>query len=156
MYRCKLFGFEITWCIQCNFSFKSKTNIESIGVCQIQKYISTSGNILPDLPPHCIDDADLSRRVKHLRKCKDTVWKRWSREYLCGLRENITSSIKTNSEGRTGEVASWHCPGALSKRRSSESCQIMFRQELPGKTSAACLSFGTFTWLSCLCTSPRT
>ena len=44
-------------------------------------------NILPDLSPHSIDDAYLSQRAQHLRKCKDAVWKRWSSEYLRGLRE---------------------------------------------------------------------
>lgn len=44
-------------------------------------------NILPELPPHHIDDANLRRRAKHLRQCKDALWKRWSSEYLRNLRE---------------------------------------------------------------------
>lgn len=44
-------------------------------------------NILPDLEPHHIADADLQRRAKYLRKCKATLWKRWSNEYLRSLRE---------------------------------------------------------------------
>ena len=44
-------------------------------------------NIIPDLPPHDIDDANLRRRAKHLRKCKDALWRRWSSEYLRNLRE---------------------------------------------------------------------
>ena len=46
-----------------------------------------NSNILPDLAPHHIDDADLRRRAKHLRKCKNALWKRWSSEYLRNLRE---------------------------------------------------------------------
>ena len=39
-------------------------------------------NILPDLQPHHIADVDLRHRAKHLRQCKDAMWKRWSNEYL--------------------------------------------------------------------------
>ena len=44
-------------------------------------------NIIPDLEPHHCADADLRKRAKHLLKCKDAVWKRWSSEYLRSLRE---------------------------------------------------------------------
>ena len=44
-------------------------------------------NILPDLEPHHVDDVDLRRRAKHLSKCKNAVWKRWSSEYVRSLRE---------------------------------------------------------------------
>ena len=33
-------------------------------------------NILPNLQPHHIADVDLRRRAKHLRQCKDAMWKR--------------------------------------------------------------------------------
>ena len=32
-------------------------------------------------------DADLRKRVKYLRRCKEVLWNRWSREYLKSLRE---------------------------------------------------------------------
>lgn len=44
-------------------------------------------NILPDLEPHHVADVDLRRRAKHLSKCKNAVWKRWSSEYVRSLRE---------------------------------------------------------------------
>ena len=44
-------------------------------------------NIIPDLEPHHCADVDLRKRAKHLLKCKDAVWKRWSSEYLRSLRE---------------------------------------------------------------------
>ncbi|XP_078345136.1 uncharacterized protein LOC144667518 [Oculina patagonica] len=44
-------------------------------------------NILPDLEPHHVDDVDLRRRAKHLSKCKNALWKRWSSEYVRSLRE---------------------------------------------------------------------
>ena len=33
-------------------------------------------NILPDLPPHHNDDANLRHRAKHLCKCKVELWKK--------------------------------------------------------------------------------
>ena len=44
-------------------------------------------DILPDLAPQNIGDPDLRRRAKHLRKCKEVFWKRWSSEYLRFFRE---------------------------------------------------------------------
>ncbi|XP_022794066.1 uncharacterized protein LOC111332863 [Stylophora pistillata] len=44
-------------------------------------------NMLPELEPHCVQEHDLQKRAKYLRKCKDTPWSRWTREYLHGLRE---------------------------------------------------------------------
>ena len=44
-------------------------------------------NILPDLAPHHIGNLNLRRRAKHLRKCKEALWRRWSSEYLRSLRE---------------------------------------------------------------------
>ena len=44
-------------------------------------------NMLPELEPHRIEEHDLRKRAKYLRKCKDTLWSRWTREYLRGLRE---------------------------------------------------------------------
>lgn len=44
-------------------------------------------NIVPEREPHTIDDQDLRKRAKHLRRCKEALWKRWSTEYLRGLRE---------------------------------------------------------------------
>ena len=44
-------------------------------------------NILPELEPHHNEDQDLRRRAKHLIRCKEAVWKRWSTEYVRSLRE---------------------------------------------------------------------
>jgi len=44
-------------------------------------------NALPVLEPHHIQDYNLRRRAKYLHKCKDAVWSRWTKEYLCGLQE---------------------------------------------------------------------
>ncbi|XP_044179548.1 uncharacterized protein LOC122961024 [Acropora millepora] len=44
-------------------------------------------NVLPERQPHHEGNQQLRKREKHLRKCKDAMWKRWTNEYLRGLRE---------------------------------------------------------------------
>ena len=46
-----------------------------------------SSNVLPEMQPHRVDDRDLRKRVKFLKRCKEVVWKRWRNEYIRGLRE---------------------------------------------------------------------
>ena len=53
-------------------------------------------NYLPDEEPSDVQDRDLRKRRKYLRKCKDALWKRWKSEYIRALRErhNVTHSGK--------------------------------------------------------------
>jgi hypothetical protein len=44
-------------------------------------------NLIPQRDPNAIEDRDLRKRAKHLRKCKDALWSRWSTEYIKSLRE---------------------------------------------------------------------
>ena len=44
-------------------------------------------NTLPELELHNVQDYDLRKRAKYLRKCKDALWSRWTTEYLRRLRE---------------------------------------------------------------------
>ncbi|XP_068749105.1 uncharacterized protein [Montipora capricornis] len=46
-----------------------------------------NSNVLPELQPHHIEKADLRKRARHMLKCKEAVWRRWSKEYLRSLRE---------------------------------------------------------------------
>ena len=46
-----------------------------------------SSNVLPEMESHRVDDRDLRKRAKFLKRCKDAVWKRWTNEYVRGLRE---------------------------------------------------------------------
>ena len=41
----------------------------------------------PELAAHHLEDTDLWKRAKYLFKCKEAIWRRWSNEYLRGLRE---------------------------------------------------------------------
>jgi nicotinic acid mononucleotide adenylyltransferase len=44
-------------------------------------------NTILQLEPHNIEDTDLRKRAKYLRRCKDAVWHRWTKEYLRALRQ---------------------------------------------------------------------
>ena len=37
-----------------------------------------NSNVLPELQPHRVERANLRKRAKHLLKCKEAVWRRWS------------------------------------------------------------------------------
>ena len=54
-------------------------------------------NMLPQLEPHHIQETDLRKRAKCLRKCKDALWSSWTREYPRGLRESHRLKHKGNS-----------------------------------------------------------
>ena len=40
---------------------------------------------------------DLHKRAKHLLKCKEAIWCRWTKEYLCSLRER--RRVQAESKG---------------------------------------------------------
>ena len=46
-----------------------------------------NSNLLPELQPHHIVTADLRKRAKHLLKCKEAIWSRWTKDYLRSLRK---------------------------------------------------------------------
>ena len=47
----------------------------------------TSSNNLPEMAAHHVRDKDLRKRAKFLKRSKDVVWRRWTNEYVRGLRE---------------------------------------------------------------------
>ena len=49
--------------------------------------LHTQPTYIPELEKHHIEEKDLRKRAKHLLKCKQAMWNRWSREYVRGLRE---------------------------------------------------------------------
>ena len=55
-------------------------------------------NQLPELEPFHLKDVELRRRAKYLRKCKQALWKRWTTEYLRGLRERHRLKQKAESQ----------------------------------------------------------
>ena len=58
-----------------------------------------NSNVLPDLQPHNIEDGDLRKRAKHLLKCKEALWRRWTQEYLRSLRERHRSKAEHRAAG---------------------------------------------------------
>jgi hypothetical protein len=62
-------------------------------------------NYLMELSPEDIEERDLRKRAKYLKKCKDALWQRWRREYMRALRErhNLTHDGKER-ELRKGDV----------------------------------------------------
>lgn len=62
-------------------------------------------NILPEMDPSGIEDADLRKRARYLLRCKEALWRRWSQEYVKALRErhNIIHQTKEMNI-KAGEV----------------------------------------------------
>ena len=54
--------------------------------------------------PSSIDDLELRKRVRHVQKCKQMLWNRWSNEYVRGLRERHRMMNKSKISLREGEV----------------------------------------------------
>ena len=53
-------------------------------------------NILPETVVADIEDTELCERAKHLCRCKNVLWSRWTMEYVRGLRER--HNLKHNSK----------------------------------------------------------
>ena len=51
-------------------------------------------NVLPELETHHEENASLRKRAKYLKRCKDVMWRRWTNEYLRGLRERHNLKFK--------------------------------------------------------------
>ena len=51
----------------------------------------------PDGSPHENESETIKKRHKYIKRCKETLWKRWKHEYLVSLREkhNLKSKDKT-------------------------------------------------------------
>ena len=48
--------------------------------------LTINPNHVPELKAHH-EEADLQKRAKYIKKCKEAVWNRWTREYIRSLRE---------------------------------------------------------------------
>ena len=70
------------------------------------QFIGTT--ILPEKEPHR-ELRDLRKRAKYMKRCKDAMWTRWTKEYLRGLRER--HNLKHDGKGSTltvGDVVIVH------------------------------------------------
>ena len=58
---------------------------------------------IPELEAHNINDRELRKRERFLKRCKESMWKRWSKEYVRGLREqHRRKSVKEGQHPRVG------------------------------------------------------
>ena len=55
---------------------------------------------IPELDSHRIPEKDLRKRAKYLRKCKQAMWNRWTREYIRSLREQHRLTEKKDTSYR--------------------------------------------------------
>ena len=60
---------------------------------------------LPEIETWRIAEQDLRKRAKFLKSCKDSLWRRWQREYLRALRErhNLTHKV-SKIQPKEGDV----------------------------------------------------
>lgn len=64
--------------------------------------LHTQPNSIPEMPPHHKEDPELRKRAKYLRRCKEAMWRSWTKEYLRGLRE--WQNLKHKRSSRSVEV----------------------------------------------------
>ena len=60
---------------------------------------------IPEQVADGIEDKELRKRARYLKRCKDTLWNRWTGEYIKELRERHNMKHKTKNQQVTeGEV----------------------------------------------------
>ena len=59
-------------------------------------------NLVPEVDADSVENADLRKRARYLRNCKDVMWSRWTAEYIRSLRER--HNLKHKSKELTLKV----------------------------------------------------
>ena len=57
-------------------------------------FLFQRANRLPELEPWREENRDPRKRAKHLKSCKDALRKRWTREYLAALENDMAVEKK--------------------------------------------------------------
>ena len=52
-------------------------------------------NLLPEEDADAVENVDLRKRARYVRRCKDVLWSRWTMEYIRSLRERHNLKHKT-------------------------------------------------------------
>ena len=52
-------------------------------------------NLLPEEDVDVVEDADLRKKARYIRRCKDILWSQWTTEYIRSLRERHNLKHKT-------------------------------------------------------------
>ena len=86
-------------------------------------------NLLPDPEAHHQENPNPRKRARYLARCKDVIWRRWSAEYLRGLRErhnmkhnkrqlSLTSGDVVIIKGDEKNRGQWTVVEARNRRRA--------------------------------------
>ena len=70
-----------------NRPFSYVEDDEQLPVLTPNSLLFGRSNMLPETEPHRLDNKDLRKRARHLKRCKESVWKRLTGEYVKGLRK---------------------------------------------------------------------
>ncbi|XP_028409519.1 uncharacterized protein LOC114532142 [Dendronephthya gigantea] len=67
--------------------------------------LSINPNVLPEVDAHHLGDSELRKRARFLRRCKEAMWNRWTKEYVRSLRERHKQQVSgQKSYPKIGEV----------------------------------------------------
>ena len=55
----------------------------------------SQSNLLPEEDADAVEDVDLRKRARYVRRCKDVLWSRWTTDYIRSLRERHNLKHKT-------------------------------------------------------------
>ena len=55
----------------------------------------SQSNLLPEEDADAVENVDLRKRARYVRRCKDILWSRWTTEYIRSLRERHNLKHKT-------------------------------------------------------------
>jgi transposase InsO family protein len=59
--------------------------------------LNINPSVLPELKTRHVEEPSLRKRAKFLKKCKEAMWKRWTREYVRSLRERHRCGVGKRS-----------------------------------------------------------
>ena len=52
-------------------------------------------NLLPEEDADAVENVDLCKRARYVRRCKEVLWSSWTTEYIRSLRESHNLKNKT-------------------------------------------------------------
>ncbi|XP_046856191.1 uncharacterized protein LOC124449302 [Xenia sp. Carnegie-2017] len=98
------------------------------------KLLHINPNDLPEVKPHQQESTDLRKRAKQLRKYKDQMWRRWTREYIRGLRER-------HKQRNGGKQSDYPNHGDVVTIESEEKNRNMWKVDPKGELNPAAPEF---------------
>lgn len=114
-------------------------------------------NLLPEGDVDSVEDKDMRKRARYLRRCNDMLWSRWTGEYIKSLREghnlNHTKGGPPFEQGDVVLIQSdernrgkWNIGVVVKlikgRDRDRPRSEIEGREILPGTSSSTVVSYG--------------